>query len=39
MWEPRRAHLASLKQSDCITYQGFLFGKAVPVEEFETLGL
>ena len=31
------AQLASLKQRDCITYQGFLFGKAVPVEEFEKL--
>ena len=31
------AQLASLKQRDCITYQGFLFGKAVPVEEFEAL--
>ena len=31
------AQLASLKQRDCITYQGFLFGKAVPIEEFEKL--
>ncbi|MBI5436635.1 MAG: EAL domain-containing protein [Nitrosomonadales bacterium] len=31
------AQLASLKQRDCITYQGFLFGKAVPIEEFEAL--
>ncbi|MDD5384762.1 MAG: EAL domain-containing protein [Gallionella sp.] len=31
------AQLASLKQRDCITYQGFLFGKAMPVEEFEKL--
>lgn len=31
------AQLASLKQRDCITYQGFLFGKAVPLEEFEKL--
>ncbi len=31
------AQLASLKQRECITYQGFLFGKAVPIEEFEAL--
>ena len=31
------AQLASLKQRDGITYQGFLFGKALPVEEFEKL--
>ena len=31
------AQLASLKQRNCITYQGFLFGKAVPIEEFEKL--
>lgn len=34
------AQLASLRQRGCITYQGFLFSKAVPVEEFEkSLGL
>lgn len=32
-----KAQMASLRQRDCITYQGFLFGKAVPVEEFEKL--
>ncbi|MDP2695092.1 MAG: EAL domain-containing protein [Gallionella sp.] len=32
-----QAQMASLRQRDCITYQGFLFGKAVPVEEFEKL--
>jgi len=32
-----KAQFASLKQRDCITYQGFLFGKAVPIEEFEAL--
>jgi len=31
------AQLVSLKQRDCITYQGFLFGKAVSIEEFEKL--
>jgi len=31
------AQLASLKQRDCISYQGFLFGKAVPIDEFEKL--
>ena len=31
------AQRASLKQRDCITYQGFLFGKAVSIEEFEKL--
>ena len=31
------AQLASLKDRDCIAYQGFLFSKAVPVEEFEKL--
>jgi len=31
------AQLASLKQRDCITYQGFLFGKAMPIDEFEAL--
>ena len=34
------AQLVSLKQRDCISYQGYLFGKAVPIEEFEkSLGL
>ncbi|HYR05438.1 MAG TPA: EAL domain-containing protein, partial [Gallionella sp.] len=34
------AQLASLKQRDCVIYQGFLFGKAVPIDEFEkVLGL
>ncbi len=32
-----RAQLASLKDRDCVAYQGFLFSKAVPVEEFEKL--
>ncbi|OGS99263.1 MAG: hypothetical protein A3F73_06460 [Gallionellales bacterium RIFCSPLOWO2_12_FULL_59_22] len=31
------AQLASLKDRDCVAYQGFLFSKAVPVEEFEKL--
>jgi len=31
------AQLASLKLRDGMTYQGFLFGKAVPVDEFEAL--
>lgn len=29
------AQLVSLKQRDCISYQGYLFGEAVPIEEFE----
>ncbi len=32
-----QAQLASLKDRDCVAYQGFLFGRAVPVEEFERL--
>ena len=32
-----KAQLASLKDRDCVAYQGFLFSKAVPVEEFEKL--
>ena len=32
-----KAQLASLKDRDCVAYQGFLFSKAVPVEEFERL--
>jgi len=31
------AQLASLKDRDCIAYQGFLFSKALSVEEFEQL--
>ena len=31
------AQLASLRDRDCVAYQGFLFSKAVPVEEFEKL--
>jgi diguanylate cyclase (GGDEF)-like protein len=31
------AQLTFLKYQDCLAYQGFLFGKAVPVEEFEML--
>jgi EAL domain-containing protein (putative c-di-GMP-specific phosphodiesterase class I) len=29
------AQLAFIKRHECMAYQGFLFGKAVPVEEFE----
>ena len=32
-----KAQLASLKDRDCVAYQGFLFSKAVPVGEFEKL--
>ena len=32
-----QAQLTSLKDRDCVAYQGFLFSKAVPVEEFEKL--
>ncbi|MFZ2301568.1 MAG: EAL domain-containing protein [Gallionella sp.] len=32
-----KAQLASLKDRDCVAYQGFLFSKAVPVDEFERL--
>jgi len=32
-----QAQLASLKDRDCVAYQGFLFSKAVPVGEFEKL--
>ena len=31
------AQLAFLKQNGCMAYQGYLFGKPVPVEEFEAL--
>lgn len=31
------AQLTSLKDRDCVAYQGFLFSKAVPIEEFEKL--
>jgi diguanylate cyclase (GGDEF)-like protein/PAS domain S-box-containing protein len=31
------AQLAFLKHHDCMAFQGFLFGKAVPVNEFERL--
>ncbi len=31
------AQLASLKDRDCVAYQGFLFSKAVPIDEFERL--
>ncbi len=31
------AQLAFLKQNECMAYQGYLFGKPVPVAEFETL--
>lgn len=31
------AQLTFLKHHDCMAYQGFLFGKAVPVNEFERL--
>jgi len=31
------AQLTSLKDRDCVAYQGFLFSKAVPVGEFEAL--
>ena len=31
------AQLGLLKDRDCIAYQGFLFSKAVPLEEFEEL--
>lgn len=31
------AQLAFLKQHDCMAYQGYLFSKPVPLEEFETL--
>jgi len=29
------AQLAFIRRHECMAYQGFLFGKAVPVEEFE----
>jgi EAL domain-containing protein (putative c-di-GMP-specific phosphodiesterase class I) len=29
------AQLAFLKHHDCMAFQGFLFGKALPVNEFE----
>ena len=32
-----KAQLASLKDRDCVAYQGFLFSKAVSVDEFEKL--
>ena len=32
-----KAQLASLKDRDCVAYQGFLFSKAVSIEEFEAL--
>ena len=32
-----QAQLTSLKDRDCVAYQGFLFSEAVPVEEFEKL--
>ena len=32
-----KAQLTSLKDRDCVAYQGFLFSKAVPIEEFEQL--
>jgi len=31
------AQLGFLKQNGCMAYQGYLFGKPVPVEEFEKL--
>lgn len=31
------AQLAFLKQHDCMAYQGYLFSKPVPLEEFEVL--
>ena len=31
------AQLAFLKQNECMAYQGYLFGKPVPVAEFEAL--
>ena len=31
------AQLAFLKQHGCMTYQGYLFSKTVPLEEFEAL--
>jgi EAL domain-containing protein (putative c-di-GMP-specific phosphodiesterase class I) len=31
------AQLTSLRDRDCVAYQGFLFSKAVPVDEFEKL--
>jgi len=31
------AQLTFLKHHDCMAYQGFLFGKALPVSEFERL--
>ena len=31
------AQLAFLKSNDCVAYQGFLFGKPMPIEEFERL--
>lgn len=32
-----QAQLASLKDRDCVSYQGFLFSKAIPAEDFERL--
>ena len=32
-----RAQLTSLKERDCVAYQGFLFSKAISIEEFEDL--
>ncbi len=31
------AHLSLLKQMGCMAYQGYLFGKPVPIEQFEAL--
>ena len=31
------AQLAFLKHHDCMSYQGYLFSKPVPLEEFEAL--
>ncbi|MDO8465183.1 MAG: EAL domain-containing protein [Gallionella sp.] len=31
------AQLEFLKQNDCMAYQGYLFGRPVPIEEFEAL--
>ena len=31
------AQLASLKDRDCVAYQGFLFSKALSIDEFEQL--
>ena len=31
------AQLAFIKRHDCLAYQGFLFGKGVPITEFEAM--